>query len=101
MKNMNEKLAEIIDSYDPTLTIERALSIPSSWYTNQELYQHRLKNVFSRSWQMAARLDQLEQPGQYVTADVAGEPLLLARGNESEIRGDFNDIRHHSEAVMS
>jgi choline monooxygenase len=98
---MNEKLAEIINSYDPTLPLERALTIPSSWYTNQELYEHELKTVFSRSWQLAARLDQLEQPGQYVTTDIAGEPILIARGNDDQVRGFFNVCRHHAAAVMT
>ena len=98
---MNPSLIHVIDSYDSTLPLERALTIPSSWYTNQELYNHELKTVFSRSWQLAARLDQLEQPGQYVATDIAGEPVLIARGQDGQIRGFFNVCRHHAAAVMT
>ena len=94
-------LDEIIDSYDPTLPLERAFTIPSSWYTDQELYQHELQTVFSRSWQVAARLDQLKEPGHYITAEIAGEPLLIARGQDDQIRAFFNVCRHHAAAVMT
>jgi len=98
---MKQPLADIIDSYDPTLPLEQAFTIPSAWYTNQELYQHELQTVFPQSWQMAARLDQLEQPGHYVTTEIAGEPLLIARGNDNQLRGFFNVCRHHAAAVMT
>jgi choline monooxygenase len=98
---MKQTLADIIDSYDASAPLEQAFTIPSAWYTNQELYQLEMKTVFSRSWQMAARLDQLEQPGQYVTADIAGEPILIARGNDNQLRAFFNVCRHHAAAVMT
>ena len=98
---MNPSLTEIIDSYDPDAPLEKAFTIPSSWYTNRELYQHELQTVFTQSWQFAARLDQLEQPGEYVTTDIAGEPVLIARGNDNQLRGFFNVCRHHAAAVMT
>ena len=62
-------LQDIIGSYDPQLSLDRASTIPSSWYTDKDLYDLELKSVFSNSWQLAARLDQLTQPGQYVTTE--------------------------------
>jgi choline monooxygenase len=79
---MKPLLTEIIDRYDPGAPLDRAATIPSSWYTNREFYDLELKTTFSRSWQLAARLDQVSQPGQYVTSDVAGEPIVIVRGND-------------------
>ena len=98
---MNPSIQEIIGNYDSTASLERAFTIPSSWYTNDELYQLELKNVFAHSWQMAARADQVNGPGQYVTAYVAGEPLVIVRGNDNTLRGFFNVCRHHAAAVMT
>jgi choline monooxygenase len=98
---MKPNLKEIIESYDANASLEHAFTIPASWYTNHELYQLELKNVFARSWQMVARGDQVNEPGQYVTADVAGEPLVIVRGNDKVLRGFFNVCRHHAAAVMA
>ena len=57
--------------------------------------------MFSRSWQLAARVDQVSEPGQYVTCDIAGEPVVIVRGNDSVLRAFFNVCRHHAAAVMT
>src|SRR6476619_5168528 len=94
-------LQKIINSYDPTAPLDRAETIPASWYTNQELYELELRTVFSNTWHYGARRDQLREPGQYVTADLAGEPLVIVRGNDDKTRAFFNVCRHHAAAVMT
>src|SRR5687768_9747609 len=91
----------IVNDYDPNLPLERASTIPASWYINKELYELELKTVFSNTWQLAGRLDQVSQPGQYVTTDIAGEPIVVVRGNDGVLRGFFNVCRHHAAAVMT
>ncbi len=98
---MNSQLTEIVKQYDPDLPLDHASTIPSSWYTNKDFYELELKTVFSRSWQLAGRLDQLTEPGDYVTADIAGEPVVMVRGNDRVLRGFFNVCRHHAAAVMT
>ena len=72
---MDSQLKEIVDQYDSKLPLDQASTIPSSWYTNKDFFWHELKTVFSRSWQLAARRDQVTEPGNYVTSDIAGELL--------------------------
>jgi choline monooxygenase len=98
---MEDSLDAIIDSYDPSAPLAEASTIPSSWYTDQRVFQLEQQTVFSGSWQFAARLDQLREPGRYVTTDIAGEPLVIVRGNDGELRGFFNVCRHHAAAVMT
>src|SRR5215207_3222097 len=92
---------KIVDEYDPNRPLDRASTIPASWYVNKELYELELKSVFSNAWQLAARVDQVTQPGQYVTTDIAGEPIVIVRGNDSVLRAFFNVCRHHAAAVMT
>jgi len=98
---MNAQLKAIVDQYDPNLSLTHAATIPSSWYTNNDFFYRELETVFSGSWQLAARKDQLTEPGQYVTTDVAGEPIVVVRGNDGELRAFFNVCRHHAAAVMT
>jgi len=93
-------LDKIISSYDPTAQLGEASTIPASWYLDPELAELERQTVFSRSWQVVARVDQVQKPGQYVTCDVASEPLIIARGNDGVLRGFFNVCRHHAAAVM-
>ena len=98
---MTNPLTHIIGSYNPNSPLTQASTIPSSWYTNEDLYQLELQSVFSNNWQFAARLDQLMAPGNYVTSDIAGEPIVVVRGDDGELRAFFNVCRHHAAAVMT
>jgi choline monooxygenase len=90
----------IIDSYDPNAPLERASTIPSSWYTDDRIFELEKRTVFSRSWQVAARVDQLGTPGDYVTSEIADEPTVIVRGSNDQIRAFFNACRHHAAAVL-
>ena len=94
-------LENIIARYDPTAPLAEASTIPAAWYVDPEFADLERRTVFSRSWQVAARLEQVQRPGQYVTCDVAGEPFVVVRGNDAALRGFFNVCRHHAAAVLT
>jgi choline monooxygenase len=98
---VNDSLQQIINSYDPEAPLSQASTIPSSWYTNEDLFAAETQTVFSNSWQFAARVDQLSNRGNYVTTEIGGEPIVIVRGNDGELRAFFNVCRHHAAAVMT
>ena len=95
------RLEDIIDSYDPDAPLAEASTIPARWYLDKDVYDLEKQTVFEHSWQLACRLHQLSEVGQYVTAEIAGEPIVIVRGNDNLLRGFFNVCRHHAAAVMT
>jgi len=98
---MKASTKEIIESYDPHAPLSEAWTIPASWYADPLVFDLERRTVFARSWQMVGRADQLREPGQYATCEVAGEPVLVIRGTDQVLRGFFNVCRHHAAAVMT
>ena len=98
---MTSSLSKIIESYNASDPLDKALTIPASWYTNDAIYDLELQSVFANSWQMACRLEQVSAPGQYATTDISGEPIVVVRGSDNVVRGFFNVCRHHAAAVMT
>ena len=96
-----KSLDRIINSYDPSAPLERASTIPASWYTEERVFELEQRAVFSRSWQVAARVDQLQKSGDYVTTYIGDEPIVVVRGGDNQIRAFFNVCRHHAAAVMT
>jgi len=94
-------LNDIIGSYNPDSPLAEAATIPSSWYTDERIFELEKQTVFGSSWQAVARLDQVREPGCYVTNEIAGEPIVIVRGSDAELRGFFNVCRHHAAAVMT
>ena len=72
-------LRDLLSAFDPDLPLERASTIPNMWYTSQEVYALECDAVFARTWQFVGRSEQVARPGQYLTADIAGEPVLVVR----------------------
>jgi choline monooxygenase len=98
---MFQSLQEILQSYDENAGLEYAHTIPASWYTDEGIAALEQKYVFGGTWQVVAGLDQLPRPGQFVTRDIAGEPVVVVRGADGEVRAFYNVCRHHAAAVVT
>jgi choline monooxygenase len=98
---MDPTIPEILASYNSSAPLSQAYTLPAAWYTDARIADLELRNVFARTWQAIGRTDQLEKPGQYVTAGVAGEPVVVARGSDRKLRAFFNVCRHHAMTVMN
>jgi choline monooxygenase len=98
---MEPTLKEILASYNAAAALPDAHTIPASWYTEPRIAQLEMQNVFSRAWQALGRTEQVEKPGQYVTASVAGEPVVAVRGSDGKLRAFYNVCRHHAMTVMN
>jgi choline monooxygenase len=98
---MTSSVKEIVESYNPNSTLAEASTIPAPWYVDSRIMELERRGVFARSWQMVGRADQVREPGQYITRELAGEPLVVVRGEDQTLRGFFNVCRHHAAAVMT
>ncbi len=82
--------------FNPTLPLERAATLPASWYFGEEIHRRERERVFGQSWQMVGRGEQVASSGQFFTVDVAGEPILVVRGEDGMLRAFFNVCRHRA-----
>ena len=94
-------LKDILATYDDRAPLPEASTIPAPWYVDPRIANLEAQTVFSKSWQMVGRVEQVEKPGQFVTATIAGEPIVAVRGNDGVLRAFFNVCRHHAAAVVT
>ncbi len=69
MNPSQDRLQYLLQAFDPSLPLERARTIPSSWYTDPALYAAERMNVFSGGWVAVGRVDQVAEPGMFFTAE--------------------------------
>ena len=96
-----KSVEQILDSYDDKAPLSEACTIPGPWYVDPRIADLELQTVFSKTWQAIGRVDQVEKPGQFVTANVAGEPIVAVRGSDGVLRAFYNVCRHHAAAVVT
>jgi choline monooxygenase len=97
---MQSSVQDIVNLYNPADPLERAFTIPAPWYRDQRIADLERASLFSGTWQVVGRIDQVRSPGQFFTADVAGEPIVVVRGDDSQLRAFYNVCRHHAAAVV-
>src|SRR5271167_4088941 len=97
---MSASLAAKLAAFDAALPLERAHTIPSSWYHDPEIYAAECRAVFGGTWQTVGRTDQVAEPGSFLTADLAGEPILVVRDDRGYLRAFYNVCRHRAARVM-
>ncbi len=98
---MEPSLHDLIASYNDQDPLEEAYTIPASWYVDGRIAALERENIFGGTWQVVARVDQFAQPGDFVTAELVGEPLVIVRGGDGRLRAFYNVCRHHAAAVVT
>jgi choline monooxygenase len=99
---MRSSVSDIVRSYAREQALAEASTIPAPWYTDERILELERRTVFSRSWQLAGRVDQLSAPGSFVASELAsGEPVVVVRGADGVLRSFFNVCRHHAAAVVT
>ncbi|MGA8617183.1 MAG: aromatic ring-hydroxylating dioxygenase subunit alpha [Candidatus Sulfotelmatobacter sp.] len=98
---MQASIEHILSGYDDHAPLAQASTIPAAWYVDARIAELERLSVFSKTWQLVARTEQVETPGQFVATTVAGEPIVVVRGNDGALRAFFNVCRHHAAAVVT
>lgn len=81
-------------SVDDPGALARATTLPPRWYADAEIYRREVEQVFRREWLPVGRVDQVREPGDYFSADLLGEPLVVARDKQGVVRVLSRVCRH-------
>jgi phenylpropionate dioxygenase-like ring-hydroxylating dioxygenase large terminal subunit len=92
-----EALLEEVAELDTAAVQERML--PAGCYTAPEFFAFEQAEVFSRTWICVGRIEQVAEPGDCLATEVAGEPVLVVRGEDCTIRALSAICRHRGEII--
>lgn len=98
---MTAQLDLMLTDFDHTLPLERARTIPAAWYRDPIMYEAERRAVFGNTWQAVGRTDQIKEPGRFLTAELAGEPILVVRDGTGVLRAFYNICRHRAARVAT
>lgn len=76
--------------------LERAHALAAPFYVDPSIAERERHAVFARSWQLAARADQVSGAGDHAVAEVAGGSILVVRGADGVLRAFHNVCRHRA-----
>lgn len=88
----------------------RAANWPESWvatphsvgtgrYTDPAFARLEHEKLWSRVWQVAARLDEIPEPGDFTVYDIGDQSILVVRADESTVKAYYNVCPHRGTAL--
>jgi choline monooxygenase len=83
---MERNVRDILNLYNPNDPLDHAWTIPSPWYFDAQVASLEQEGVFAKTWQVVGRTDQVRSNGDFFTADLAGEPIVVARGEDGHLQ---------------
>ena len=92
------------DDISRPLTIESAdelgAPLPPWTYSNEELFELEYDAFFLRRWQFVGHASEVTEVGDFMTADIGRDNVIVIRGSDEKLRAFLNVCRHRASRVL-
>jgi choline monooxygenase len=76
-------------------------NLDPSAYVDPDVYGIEQRHIFWRSWQLLGPAAVVAEPGQYVTADIAGAGVMVLRDDDGVLRAFRNVCSHRGATLLT
>lgn len=76
-------------------------SLPASWYYDPDHYRRELESIWYRDWICVGRVDSLERSGDFFTATIGDQNIIVTRGSNGDVRAWHNTCRHRGSTLCT
>jgi phenylpropionate dioxygenase-like ring-hydroxylating dioxygenase large terminal subunit len=83
------------------MALDLVKALPAQWYHDPAIFEAERRTIFQQEWLYALHANELAEPGQYATLDLAGFPLILLRDREGAIQAFHNVCRHRGAPLVT
>ncbi len=80
---------------------EQAHAMPKSVYTSTDFLEQEIENIFKKDWFCAGRASSLPNPGDYTTLELAGQPIMVIRDRDGNLRAQSNVCLHRMSTLLT
>ena len=81
--------------------IDEAHTWPPDVYTSDAWYRREIDTIFANSWLVATREEEIPNSGDYMRIDILGEPLIVLRDDNGEVRTMSAACRHRGAELVA
>jgi phenylpropionate dioxygenase-like ring-hydroxylating dioxygenase large terminal subunit len=83
------------DSFVP-FPMRDPLHVPVERYYDREFFEHEKRSLWPHVWQMACRLEEIPEPGDFVEYVICDQSILLVRQADLSVKAFYNACRHRA-----
>lgn len=85
---------------DALAALVRPDAVHADLYTDPELFALEQERLFTRTWQFIGHTSQVPNAGDYLTLEIAGQPLALVRQSDGSVAVLLNRCAHKGAQVL-
>ncbi|MEM1074799.1 MAG: SRPBCC family protein [Pseudomonadota bacterium] len=83
-----------------SVPFEKARAMPKEVYTSPAFTEEELASIFRKDWYCVGRIDALKNAGDYVTCELAGQPIAVLRDSTGKLRAVSNVCLHRMSTLL-
>lgn len=83
------------------LVSEAGLTQKHLIHGDKELFQHEMKTIFARSWLFLTHDSLIPSAGDFVTAKMGVDEVIVSRQNDGSVRAFLNVCRHRGKTLVN
>jgi len=77
-----------------------ARAMPTEVYTSQSFVNAELEHIFRKDWYCIGRADALSAHGDYISCELAGQPIVVLKDREGTLRAMSNVCLHRMSTLL-
>jgi phenylpropionate dioxygenase-like ring-hydroxylating dioxygenase large terminal subunit len=77
-----------------------AYTMPASYYTDAQIFRMETERIFARSWIAVLAASDVGEANVYATASVAGDEIVVVRGQDRVLRAFYNVCPHRAHQLL-
>jgi phenylpropionate dioxygenase-like ring-hydroxylating dioxygenase large terminal subunit len=77
----------------------KGFSLPGPFYTSPAVFEVEYDSFLASQWMQVGHVSQIPRSGDFFRFEVAGNALIIVRGNDGEVRALHNVCRHRGARV--
>jgi Rieske 2Fe-2S family protein len=89
----HSRLDALIANHQPGYSLDQA------FYMAPEIFEEEFKHLFSRQWQFTDHISRIPKKGDFFVFKIAGEEIIVVRGEGEAVHAHFNVCRHRGSRV--
>jgi carnitine monooxygenase subunit len=79
---------------------ERALTLPARYFYDDEIFKAERERIFYPGWHCIGHVNELSDPGQFLTFDIFDQSIVALRGDDGVIRSFYNVCQHRGNRLL-
>lgn len=84
----------------PETAPERAKTLPARYFYDEKIFKAERERIFYPGWHCVGHVNELAEPGQFLTLDILDQTVVALKGDDGMIRGFHNVCQHRGNRLL-